>query len=146
MLGIDPRLPAPRDRAAASRSRSRLRHTHDSPIFMIAVLFAYLLIRSWMPWIITRLGASRHTRAGHRYLMLVGFIVALALTVGSRIADEANSLAVRLPDLLKNREWIDKIRCSYWLEPARARMSGLQKRLQRGQDILPYGQELRRPV
>ena len=56
------------------------------------------------------------------YLLLVGFIVALAFTLGSRIADEANSLAVRLPDLLRNREWIDKIPLPYWLEPARTRM------------------------
>ncbi len=36
------------------------------------------------------------------YLALVGAIVALALTLGSRLADEANSLALQLPALVKN--------------------------------------------
>jgi len=74
------------------------------------------------------------------YLMLVGLLVALGFTVGSRIVEEANSLATRLPDLLKNREWIDRIPLPYWLEPMRARMvQWLQDEIDAGgKDILPY--------
>jgi len=143
MLGIDPRalraawtvLLLALVVAAAYAIRSIL------VVFMIAVLFAYLLI----PLVdavnhYTPRRVSGTFSLAIVYLMLVGFIVALGLTVGSRIADEANSLAVRLPDLLKNREWIDRIPLPYWLEPARARMvQWLQEEINTGgKDILPY--------
>ena len=74
------------------------------------------------------------------YLALVGAIVALALTLGSRLADEANTLAMRLPDLVKNPEWMQKIPLPSWLEPARAAMiQKVQDELSSGgQQILPY--------
>src|ERR1700675_596820 len=143
MLGIDPRalraawtvLLLALVVAAAYAIRSPL------AVFMIAVFFAYLLI----PLVdavnhYTPRRVSGTLALAIVYLMLVGFIVALGLTVGSRIADEANSLAVRLPDLLKNREWIDRIPLPYWLEPARARMvQWLQEEINTGgKDILPY--------
>lgn len=143
MLGIDPRalraawtvLLLALVVAAAYAIRSTL------AVFMIAVFFAYLL----MP-LVDAVGHYTPRRVSGTlalaivYLMLVGFIVALALTVGSRIVDESNSLAVRLPDLLKNREWIDKIPLPYWLEPMRARMvQWLQEEINTGgRDILPY--------
>jgi predicted PurR-regulated permease PerM len=143
MLGIDPRalraawtvLLLALVVAAAYAVRTTI------AVFMIAVLFAYLLI----PLVdavnhYTPRRVSGTLALAIVYLMLVGFIVALVLTVGSRIADEANSLAVRLPDLLKNREWIDKIPLPYWLEPARVRMvQWLQEEIDNGgKDILPY--------
>jgi predicted PurR-regulated permease PerM len=143
MLGIDPRalraawtvLLLALVVAAAYAVRTTI------AVFMIAVLFAYLLI----PLVdavnhYTPRRVSGTLALAIVYLMLVGFIVALALTVGSRLADEANNLAVRLPDLLKNREWIDKIPLPYWLEPARVRMvQWLQEEIDTGgRDILPY--------
>jgi predicted PurR-regulated permease PerM len=143
MLGIDPRvlraawtvLLLALVVAAAYAVRTTI------AVFMIAVLFAYLLI----PLVdavnhYTPRRVSGTFALAIVYLMLVGFIVALALTVGSRLADEANNLAVRLPDLLKNREWIDKIPLPYWLEPARVRMvQWLQEEIDTGgRDILPY--------
>ncbi len=143
MLGVDPRalraawtvLLLALVVAAAYAVRTTI------AVFMIAVLFAYLLI----PMVdavnhYTPRRVSGTLALAIVYLMLVGFIVALALTVGSRIVDESNSLAVRLPDLLKNREWIDKIPLPYWLEPARARMvQWLQEEINSGgKDILPY--------
>jgi len=110
-------------------------------IFMIAVLFGYLL----MPLVdaverYTPRHISGTLALAIVYLMLVGLLVALGFTVGSRIAEEANSLATRLPDLLKNREWIDRIPLPYWLEPMRARMvQWLQDEIDAGgKDILPY--------
>ena len=143
MLGIDPRaaraawtvLLLALVVAAAYAIRSTL------AVFMVAVFFAYLL----MPLVdavqhYTPKRVSGTLALAIVYLLLVGFIVALAFTLGSRIADEANSLAVRLPDLLKNREWIDKIPLPYWLEPARTRMvQWLQEEMNSGgKDILPY--------
>ena len=143
MLGIDPRaaraawtvLLLALVVAAAYAIRSTL------AVFMVAVFFAYLL----MPLVeavahYTPKRLSGTPALAIVYLLLVGFIVALAFTLGSRIADEANSLAVRLPDLLKNRQWIDKIPLPYWLEPARTRMvQWLQEEIDNGgRDILPY--------
>jgi predicted PurR-regulated permease PerM len=74
------------------------------------------------------------------YLVLIGLIVVLALTVGTRIAFEANSLATRLPDLLKNRDWIQSIPLPSVLEPVRAKIvEMLQDELSSGgKDIMPY--------
>ena len=143
MLGIDPRAARAAWTvlllallvAAAYAIRTTL------AVFMVAVLFAYLL----MPLVD---GVERYTprrisptlALGIVYLMLVGVLVALGFTVGSRIADEANSLALRLPDLLKNREWLEKIPLPFWLEPLRARtIDWLQTEIASGgADILPY--------
>ena len=110
-------------------------------VFMVAVFFAYLL----MPLVVaveryTPPRVSGTLALAIVYLLLVGLIVAAGFTLGTRIADEANSLATRLPDLLKNRDWIDKIPLPYWLEPARARMvQWLQEEMNNGgKDILPY--------
>jgi predicted PurR-regulated permease PerM len=71
---------------------------------------------------------------------LIGAIVALALTLGSRLVDEANTLAMRLPDLIKNPEWMQRIPLPGWLEPARAAMiQKVEDELSSGgQQILPY--------
>ncbi len=114
-------------------------------VFMIALLFAYLLtpvvafVERFTPKSI-----SPRVALVIVYLALTGAIVALALTVGSRIADEANGLATRLPDLLKNREWINKIPLPEVLEPVRAKMvQMLQAELNNGgQDVLPYVKNL----
>src|ERR1700675_3530223 len=119
MLGIDPRalraawtvLLLALVVAAAYAIRSTL------AVFMIAVFFAYLL----MPLVdavkhYTPRRVSGKLALAIVYVIVVGFLDALWLTVGSLIVDESNSLAVRLPDLLKNREWIDKIPLPYWLE------------------------------
>ncbi len=114
-------------------------------VLMIALLFAYLLapvvamVQRFMP---KRL--SPRIALIIVYLALTGLIVAFTLTVGSRIVDEANNLATRLPDLLKNREWINRIPMPEWLQPLRARLVDmLQTELDNGgQDILPYVKSL----
>jgi len=114
-------------------------------VFMIALLFAYLLtpvvelVQRFTPKLI-----SPRLALVIVYLALIGVIVALAVTVGSRIVEEAGSLETRLPDLLKNRAWINHIPLPGWLEPVRARMvQTLQTELDNGgQDILPYVRSL----
>ena len=103
-------------------------------VFVIALLFAYLL----MPLVgfverVTPRQVSPRIALAIVYLALVGAIVALALTLGSRLAEEANSLAQRLPDLVKNPTWMQKIPLPSWLEPARAAM------IQKVQDELSSG-------
>jgi predicted PurR-regulated permease PerM len=147
MLGIDPRAA----RAAwtvfllalAVATAYAIRET--LVVFMIALLFAYLL----MPLVglvarFTPRQVSFHFALGIVYLLLVGAMVGLAVTIGSRLVDEANSLATRLPDLLKNRQWIEQMSLPPWLEPIRARMvQTLQDELNSGgKDVLPYVRSL----
>jgi predicted PurR-regulated permease PerM len=114
-------------------------------VFMIALLFAYLLtpvvqlVERFTPKKI-----SPRIALVLVYLALIGVMVALTVTVGSRIVDEANNLATRLPDLLKNRAWINQIPLPEWMEPVRARLVQLlQTELDNGgQDILPYVRSL----
>src|SRR5271156_190230 len=68
-------------------------------VFVIALLFAYLLA----PLVgfverITPHQVSPRIALGIVYLALIGVLIGLGFTLGSRLADEANSLAMRLPD------------------------------------------------
>ncbi len=110
-------------------------------VFVVAVLFAYLL----MPLVgfverVTPRQVSPSVALAIVYLILVGAIVTLALTFGSRLADEANSLATQLPALLKNLSWMQIVPLPSWLEPARASViRTIQGELSTsGQKILPY--------
>ncbi len=108
---------------------------------MIALLFAYLLI----PLVgfverVTPRQVSPRIALAIVYLALLGAIVALAFTLGSRLADEANSLAMRLPALVQNPTWMQRIPLPAWLEPERASIvQTLQNQLSSGgEEILPY--------
>jgi predicted PurR-regulated permease PerM len=110
-------------------------------VFVVALLFAYLLI----PLVgfverVTPRQISPRIALAIVYLALVGAIVALALTLGSRLADEANSLATQLPALVKNPDWMQRIPLPSWLEPARANIiQKVQDQLSSGgEEILPY--------
>jgi predicted PurR-regulated permease PerM len=110
-------------------------------VFVIALLFAYLLA----PLVgfverVTPRQVSPRIALGIVYLAFVGTIVTLALTLGSRLADEANSLAMRLPELVSNPEWMQKVPLPSWLEPARADIIlKVQDELSSGgKQILPY--------
>lgn len=143
MLGIDPRAARAAWTvflvallvAAAYAIRSTL------AVFIIALFFAYLLLP--VVGLVERFTpkqVSPRVALAIVYLALLGAIVALGITLGSRIVDEANSLAARLPDLLKNRQWLEKFPLPAWLEPVRARIvQMLQTELGNGgQDVLPY--------
>lgn len=110
-------------------------------VFVVALLFGYLL----MPLVgfvgrITPRQVSPRIALGIVYLALVGAIVALALTLGARLVDEANALANQLPALVSNPTWLNRIPLPSWLEPAR---EDIARRLQSelssgGQQLLPY--------
>lgn len=110
-------------------------------VLAIALLFAYLL----MPLVgllerFTPRRISPRFALAIVYLALLGAMIALAVTLGGRIIDEADTLAARLPDLLKNRDWINSIPLPYWLEPVRAKIvQTLQTELDNGgKEVMPY--------
>ena len=103
MLGFDPRAARYTWTAAAIllllvmvyRTRTTLF------VFIIALLFAYLL-SPLVDFLDRALPASRTRTPAliFAYLLLIGVLGFAAVGLGSRIADEANSLLTRLPDLV----------------------------------------------
>jgi len=147
MLGIDPRAARAAWTvfllalliAAAYAIRETL------VVFVIALLFGYLLMP--LVGLVARFTPRRISFAfalAIVYLLLVGGMLGLAVTLGSRLVDEANNLAARLPDLLNNRQWIEQLPLPGWLEPIRARIvETLQNELNSGgKDVLPYVKSL----
>ena len=147
MLGIDPRA----GRAAwtvfllALLIATAYAIREILAVFVIALLFGYLL--SPMVGLVERFTPRRVSftfALAIVYLVLIGIILALALTIGSRLVDEANNLANQLPALLKNGHALDQIPIPSWLEPLRARIDAtIQDELNSGgTDILPYVKSL----
>jgi len=143
MLGIDPRA----GRAAwtvfllALLIAAAYAVRETLVVFMAALLFAYMLTPLvGMVERFTPQRVSPRIALAIVYLILVGVIVALAITLGSRLVDEANSLAERLPALLSNRSWIERIPLPAAFEPVRAGIANaIQAQLQTsGNGILPY--------
>ena len=69
-------------------------------IFIVALLFAYLL---WplVKFLDRRLpGRSKVLALSLVYLALIGFLIVVGIAIGSRVVEQANALAVRLPELL----------------------------------------------
>ena len=147
MLGIDPRA----GRAAwtvfllALLIATAYAIREILAVFVIALLFGYLL--SPLVGLVERFTPRRISftfALAIVYLVLIGIILALALTIGSRLVDEANNLANQLPALLKNGHALDQIPIPSWLEPLRARIDQtIQDELNSGgTDILPYVKSL----
>jgi predicted PurR-regulated permease PerM len=109
-------------------------------VLLIALLFAYLL----MPLVglverVTPPQVSPRIALGIVYLALIGVMVSLALTLGSKLAQEANSLANQLPALIKNPEWMQRVPLPTWLEPARDEIIyRLQEQLGSNGEVLPF--------
>lgn len=110
-------------------------------VFMIALLFAYML----MPLVglverFTPKQVSTRLALVIVYVILVGIIITLIITLGSRLVDEANSLAARLPGLITNQGWVYRIPLPKWLDPIRDRLvQTLQTDFANGgKGILPY--------
>lgn len=92
-------------------------------VFVLAFFFAYLLapavdfIASFFPKAVSRTWALTIV-----YFMLVGLIATLSFIVGSRIAEQATTLASKMPELLKKEDPLGSIPFPSWLEPLRARI------------------------
>ncbi len=92
-------------------------------VFIIALLFGYLLTP--LVGLVERFTPQRVSftfALAIVYLMLIGVILALSLTLGARLLEEANSLATQLPNLLKNGHALDQLPLPAWLEPVRDRI------------------------
>lgn len=112
-------------------------------VFALALLFAYLLtpvvafVRRYMPARLPPIFALAIV-----YMALVGILVAAGITIGSRIAEEASSLASKLPDLVQNQAWQEHIPLPDWLDRTRT-LGFLRTQIaERGRDFVPYLQQL----
>ena len=147
MLGIDPRAA----RAAwtvfllALLIATAYAVRETLAVFVVALLFGYLLTP-----LVGLVGRFTPERINFRYalaivyLALIGVIIALALTIGSRLVDEVNALGNQLPALLQNGRVLDQIPLPGWLEPARQRIvKTIQDELSSsGNNILPFVKSL----
>ena len=147
MLGIDPRAARAAWTvfllalliAAAYAVRETL------AVFVIALLFAYLLTP--LVGLVARFTPQRVSftlSLGIVYLVLIGVILALSLTIGARLVDEANALGAQLPNLVQHGHVLDQIPLPAWLEPARERINQtLQEELNGSSgNILPFVKSL----
>lgn len=100
-------------------------------IFVLALFFAHLL--GPIVGFFERMFATRVPRVVilvFVYVGMVAVIVLVAVSVGSRIGEEAASLAQRLPNLMKQQDPLTKVPMPAWLEFARPRLSAmLQERV-----------------
>jgi predicted PurR-regulated permease PerM len=86
----------------------------------VAIFFAYML--SPLVDLVCRFMPKRRVIAlAIVYVLLVGLIVTLGITIGSKIADQASSLAGQLPKLLQDGQ-VQKLPLPGWLEPLRTRI------------------------
>src|ERR1700761_3579303 len=78
-------------------------------LFMSALFFAYVLspavsaLERWTPRII-----GRTTAVTVVYLMFLGLLAGLAATFGASLVDQATTFAAKIPDLIKNRDWLEQ--------------------------------------
>jgi predicted PurR-regulated permease PerM len=92
-------------------------------VFVVALFFAYML-SPIVGFLHDRLPkrAARPLSLAIVYLSLIGILVAAGFSIGSRLVEEANSLAKRLPDLAQNFSGFTNFPLPAWLEPMRARI------------------------
>jgi predicted PurR-regulated permease PerM len=92
-------------------------------VFAVALFLAYML--SPLVGLVERFTPKRVSRVPALaivYLVLIGLLVALGITLGSQIADEANSLAKTLPAMVQDGKWVTSIPLPDWLKPDRQKM------------------------
>jgi predicted PurR-regulated permease PerM len=71
-------------------------------IFIVALLFAYLLLPLVKPLDRRLPGRSRLPALILVYLAIVGLLIVMGIALGSRVVQQANLLAARLPELVAN--------------------------------------------
>ena len=92
-------------------------------VFVLAFFFAYLLtpavdfIARFFPKAVSRTWALALV-----YCALVGLIATLTIVVGSKIAEQATTLAGKMPELVKKEDPLGSIPFPSWLEPMRPRI------------------------
>jgi predicted PurR-regulated permease PerM len=107
-------------------------------IFVVALLFAYLL------WPLVKVldrhlpGRSKLPALTLVYIALVGFLIVIGFAIGSRVAQQANTLAARLPDLLTRFQPLAAPAASHYVAPLKMTvLSTVQQQLaNHSRDIL----------
>ena len=110
-------------------------------VFMIALFFSYMLAP-----VVNFLSDRLPKRIAHSlalaivYLSLLGVLIAIGATLGTRLADEAGMLAKRLPEVMQKPDWMHAIPLPAWLEPMRDRViASVQDEFRMGgKDLMPY--------
>ena len=109
-------------------------------VFAAALFFAYVL------WPTVSFVETKTARWLNRtvaltivYLLFIGALIALGAAVGGSLFDEANSFAQRVPELIKNRDWLEHT-LPTWLGPAREKIiDWIQEQFSSGGSaLLPY--------
>jgi len=109
-------------------------------VFAAALFFAYVL---WPAVSFIEIKTSRWLGRTVAltivYLLFVGALISLGATVGGRLVDEATSLGQKVPELMNNRDWLEKT-VPMWLGPARDRIiDWIQEQFSTGGTaLLPY--------
>jgi predicted PurR-regulated permease PerM len=91
-------------------------------LFALALFLANLLspVVERVHWLIPPSG-TRGPAAAVVYLVLIGILIALAVPIGSRIAEESISLGGRLPAEIQ-QDPLGRVHLPLWLEPVRPRL------------------------
>ena len=108
-------------------------------LFALALFLANLLspVVERVHWLIPPSG-SRGPAAAVVYLVLIGIFVSLAIPIGTKIAEEAASLANRLPSEIQ-QDPLNQVHLPAWLEPQRPRLAELarDRMEQLGRNVVP---------
>src|SRR5207248_1267592 len=109
-------------------------------VFAAALFFAYVLWpavsfieRKTSRWL------GRTIALTIVYLLFVGLLIGLGATVGGSLFDEATTFGQKVPELMKNRNWLEQT-VPGWLGPARSRIiDWIQEQFSSGGTaLLPY--------
>jgi predicted PurR-regulated permease PerM len=114
---------------------------HTVMIFVLALFFSQLLAP--VVAFFERTAPARMPRVAILVLVYIGLIAVIVLTlisVGSRIGEQAASLAARLPQLLREQDPLSRLPLPSWFEFARPRLAALlQERLgDLEEHVLPF--------
>ncbi len=109
-------------------------------VFALALFFAHLL--SPVVEYMERHASKRIPRVAVLavvYVVLVGALITVAVFVGSRVAEDATTLASRLPAALKQPDPLSRMPLPSWLEPLRPRLGEIirQRVNELGQNAIP---------
>jgi predicted PurR-regulated permease PerM len=98
---------------------------HTLLIFSLALFFAYMLtpivnfVEQFVPPRV-----SRNVTLAIVYVLFLAAIGGIGFGLGSAIADQATTLASKLPELVKNKDPLEALPLPGWLDPLRTRIVG----------------------
>jgi predicted PurR-regulated permease PerM len=110
-------------------------------LFAVALLLSYTLLPavSWVEMLLPP-RVSRNVALAGIYISLLVVIASLATAIGGRAVEEGAALFNRLPQLLSDPGWIDRLPLPTWVGPLRLTITdALHRELANpGKTLLPY--------